>query len=102
MRARRVVYTEEYYTDLNAILLWLANTSSPTSAIRVVDDIDNYVAHLDLASERGIARNDLGPGIRMVPHARAVVAVEVTDDTVTVLRVFYGGQDWESAFAEEH
>lgn len=50
----------------------------------------------------GPARPALGVGIRILPIVRAVVVVYVSDDqTVTVVRVLYGGRDIEAALIEE-
>lgn len=61
--------------------------------------IDTCCLELDLASERGHLRDDVRPGLRIVGFKRRVtVAFSVDHDHVTILRVFYGGQDWEDAF----
>ena len=42
-------------------------------------------------------RPDLRPGLRIVPYGRSVViAYQVTENTVDVVRIFYGGQDYET------
>ncbi|WP_306121016.1 hypothetical protein [Roseitalea sp. MMSF_3504] len=44
-------------------------------------------------------RDDLLPGLRIVGFERRItIAFTIDDDTVTFLRFFYGGQDWEDAF----
>ena len=98
MRTRRVIYEDQVAQDLKAIFRWLAESASPLSAIGVVDDIEEFISRLDLASERGMGRDDLRPGLRIIGRGRAVIAFAVDDETVVVLRVFYGGQDWERAF----
>lgn len=100
MKARRVVYAESYFQDLRSILHCLAETTSPDTAIGIVDRIETFAARLDMAAERGIARNDLGAGVRAIPFERAILIVVVEDDKVTVARVFYGGRDWEAAIRD--
>lgn len=55
-----------------------------------------YIAKFDIASERGSARDDILPGLRIVGfEERLSIAMKVDGDTVVILRVFSGGQDWE-------
>jgi plasmid stabilization system protein ParE len=50
---------------------------------------------------RGARRNDIRPGLRVFGFRRRVsIAFEVTDNVVTVLGIFYGGQNFETAFDE--
>lgn len=45
---------------------------------------------------RGHHRNDIRPGLRIVGFERRVtIAFCVDESAVTILRVFYGGRDWE-------
>ena len=42
-------------------------------------------------------RPDLRPGLRVIPYGRSVViAYQVAGDTIEILRIFYGGQDYET------
>ena len=55
----------------------------------------------DLASERGRKRDDVRPGLRIAGFERRVtVAFMVENDRVIILRLFYGGQEWEREFSE--
>jgi plasmid stabilization system protein ParE len=50
----------------------------------------------------GIAREDIRPGLRTAFfRKRIVIAYAITSKTVTILGVFYGGQDYESLLREE-
>jgi toxin ParE1/3/4 len=43
-------------------------------------------------------RDDIRPGLRVVGFERRVtIAFAVGEAGVTIVRVFYGGQDWEEA-----
>ena len=65
-----------------------------------IERLEAWCLGFDLASERGHARNDIRPGLRIVGfERRVIVAFTVDEDRVVFLRVFYGGQDWEHAFA---
>lgn len=51
---------------------------------------------LDLASERGTARDDISDGLRIVGfEKRVIMALRMEFGVVVIMRVFYGGQDWE-------
>ena len=65
-------------------------------AFNYVDRIEAFCYGLDLASERGSRRDDIRPGLRVLGFERRLtIAIAVTPDQITVLRLFYGGQDWE-------
>ena len=49
--------------------------------------------------DRGIKRDDLRPGLRILGfERRAAIALQVTADSVTILRILYGGRDLETVF----
>jgi toxin ParE1/3/4 len=50
-------------------------------------------------SDRGIRRDDLRPGLRILGfERRAVIAFHIASEVVTILRILYGGRDLEAAF----
>ena len=64
--------------------------------MRYLNRLEDYCNNLDLASERGQLRDDIRPGLRVVGFERRVaIALLVDAERVVVLRLFYGGQDWE-------
>ena len=97
MRKRRVVLAPEALADLAAISDWLRDEASATVARRYLARIKKRLAGLAHASERGTVRDDIAEGLRVIGIASsASVAFRVQDERVTVLRVVYGGQDWQS------
>jgi len=67
-----------------------------TSRSDISERIEAYLQKFDLAAERGARRDDIRPGLLTIGFERRVtIAFSATDDRVTILRVFYGGQDWE-------
>lgn len=51
---------------------------------------------------RGVPREDIRPGLRVTHHkGRTLIAYAVDEDTrtVSVLGIFYGGQDYEAALS---
>lgn len=64
-----------------------------------LDRVEAFVRSLSFGSERGTRRDDVRPGLRTVGFERRLtVAFVVDDNSVTVLRVFGAGRDWESSF----
>jgi toxin ParE1/3/4 len=53
--------------------------------------------------ERGRRRDDLRPGLRTTAFRRRVtIAFHITEMTVTIDRVFYGGRDLKPLFDDEN
>ncbi len=49
--------------------------------------------------ERGTRRDDLRRGLRTIGfERRATIAFQVMQDEVVIIRIFYGGRDYERAF----
>jgi len=96
VKRRRVVFAPEARTDLLNIYDWIAGAISPAVAIGYIERLEAWCMRFDIASERGRARHDLRPGLRVVGFERRLtVAFTVSEDRVTILRLFHGGRDWE-------
>jgi toxin ParE1/3/4 len=53
---------------------------------------------LDMFPQRGTLREDIRPGLRLVPYRdSAEIAFTIDRDEVLIVGVFYGGQDYEIA-----
>ena len=53
---------------------------------------------LESFPERGTRRDDIRPGLRVIGfERRATIVFQVLEDEVIIVRVFYGGQDYEAA-----
>jgi toxin ParE1/3/4 len=68
-------------------------------ADRTVEAIRSFVKSLAEVPHRGTRRDDLRPGLRIVPfkkHTAIAFEIDETAGVVTILRVFYGGQDYET------
>ena len=64
-----------------------------------IQRIEDCCRNLSVFPDRGIRRDDLRPGLRVLGFERRVaIALQVTDDTVTILRILYGGRDLETVF----
>ena len=101
MIRRIFVYSPAAREDLFALYDRIAAVTSHNVAraygLRLRDNIEGF----DLASKRGTPRDDIRRGLRTVGFERRVtIAFRVQAERVLILRVFYGGQDWEAALRE--
>ena len=100
MRQREVAFSPEAIDDLNRLYDWITSVAGPTVALRYIERIEAFCMGLDLASERGVLREDIRPGLRVVGFERRLtVAFSVGAEIVTIYRLFYGGQNWEDVLA---
>jgi len=86
----------DYIAIIEHIERW---TGDRDLADRTVDTIRTYIRGFPERPHRGTKRDDLRPGLRIVPFKkRTAIAFEVDERqrVVTILRVFYGGQDYET------
>ncbi len=99
---RRVVFRREALAQLEDLYDYVADHGSPQAASDLVDSIVAFCEDLEPFPLRGIARDDIRPGLRTIGYRRrGVVAFLVRDDTVVVLGVFYGGRDYEPLLRDE-
>lgn len=99
MKERRVVFSPEAEADLEAIYDFIADAAAPSVAISYIERLEAYCAGMALASERGHRHDDVRPGLRVVGFEwRITIAFTVSAEAVTILRIFYAGLDWETAF----
>jgi toxin ParE1/3/4 len=100
VKQREVVFSPEAINDLNRLYDWITSVAGSTVALRYIERIESFCMGLDLASERGVLREDIRPGLRVVGFERRLtIAFSVGTETVTVYRLFYGGQNWEEVLA---
>ena len=96
---RRIEFSPEALGDLIDLYDYIAQRDGAERAIGYIDRIEAYCRDLSVFPERGVRRDDLRPGLRILGfERRAVIALHVTADTVTILRILYGGRDVETVF----
>jgi len=81
--------------DLRSLYAFIRDErKSPVIAINYVRRIYDYCKSFSQFPHRGTKRDDLRPGIRLIGFERRVtIAFTVTDDTVLIARILYGGRD---------
>ena len=91
---RKVVFAPEARDDLTDLYRFIAERSNSDRAMAYVDRIEAHCRGFSDYAERGLRRDDLFPGLRVVGFERRVtIAFHVDADTVTFLRILYGGRD---------
>lgn len=76
----------------------------PDVAARYVNGLVDFCEKLNTFPERGSRRDDLLPGLRVMGyHKRTNVAVivDAPNQTVHVVGIFHGGQDYETTLGDE-
>ena len=92
-----VVFTPEALAQVEELFRYVARVAGPDVASRYTNAIVTYCEGLHTFPHRGTRRDDIRPGLRITNYKkRAVVSFEVEADVVSVLGVYYGGQDYES------
>lgn len=96
-----VAFAPEALAQLDALEDYISKTESPIVAARFIDNIISYCDSLSVFPLRGKCRNDLLPGLRITHyrHTTAIAfSVAAETETVSILGVFYGGQDYAAQF----
>jgi toxin ParE1/3/4 len=99
----RVVFTPDAENHLVELFRSIAGAASPDRAA-YVEALIGYIEALAEFPRRGLARDDIRPGLRTTSYRkRTVVAFAVFDGVVAILGVFHGGRDYEATLrgAEE-
>ncbi|MEH6350396.1 MULTISPECIES: type II toxin-antitoxin system RelE/ParE family toxin [unclassified Pseudomonas] len=96
--AYSVDFVPEALEQLAALYSYIATASSPETAQRYTNAIVTYCEELRTFPHRGNQRDDIRPGLRITNYRkRTVIAFVVDAEQVSILGVFYGGQDFEVA-----
>ncbi|NWE76382.1 type II toxin-antitoxin system RelE/ParE family toxin [Pseudomonas yamanorum] len=99
-----VAFSPRAVAQLDELEDYISQTGSPAVAARYVDAIITYCENLSLFPLRGISRDDLLPTLRTTHYRHATIiafTVDAMTETVSVLGVFYGGQDYAALLQGE-
>ena len=102
VKAVEVTFREAAITDIQDVYRWVYEVSlDPETAQRFTSRLVQACLRIGDVPSGGRPRDDLLPGLRMVPfEKRAVIAYVIKDGTVEITNVFYGGRDYESLLRE--
>jgi toxin ParE1/3/4 len=100
--SHRVVFSPEAEEQLAALYGYIAAAASPDIAARYTEAIVSFCESLRTFPHRGNMRDDVRPGLRITNYKkRAVIAFAVDSEQVSIIGVFYGGQDYESILQDD-
>lgn len=95
MRRRVVTFAPEARSDLLRLGDWIVERAGVDVALNYIERLEAYCASFETAGERGQRRDDIRAGLRIVGFERRVaIAFTVSATEVTILRLYYGGQNW--------
>ena len=98
----RVVCSPEAVEQLAELYRYIAKAASPDVAAQYTEAIVSYCESLDAFPLRGSQRDDVRPGLRITNYKkRAVIAFDVDTEVVSIIGVFYGGQDYETVLRDD-
>ncbi|MEW6515254.1 MAG: type II toxin-antitoxin system RelE/ParE family toxin [Pseudomonadota bacterium] len=98
----RVVFSPEAEEQLADLYRYIAAATSSGIAERYVNAIIGYCETLETFPLRGAQRDDIRPGLRITNYkGRTVIAFAVDTRQVSIIGVFYGGQDYETALQDD-
>jgi plasmid stabilization system protein ParE len=97
-----VVYAPEAEDQLVALYFQVSAAASPEIASRYTEAIVDQCESLTTFPMRGARRDDIRTGLRVFGFRRRVsIAFEVTGEVVTILGIFYGGQNFEATLEQD-
>lgn len=97
MQRYSVIFTPEAAGQLDSLYGYVAAAASPEVALRYTNAIVSYCEGLSTFPHRGTRRDDIRPGLRVTNYKkRAVIAFNVDAKLVSIIGIYYGGQDFES------
>jgi plasmid stabilization system protein ParE len=98
----QVVFAPEALEQLAELYRYIALAASPEIAAGYTDAIVNYCEGLSAFPHRGTTRDDIRTGLRITNYKkRAVIAFAIDEQCVSILGVFYGGQDYETILQDD-
>ena len=98
----RVVFSPEAVEQLAELYRYIAKAASPDVAAQYTEAIVSYCESLDTFPLRGSQRDDVRLGLRITNYKkRAVIAFDVDTEVVSIIGVFYGGQDYETFLRDD-
>lgn len=97
-----MIFSPEAAEQLADLYRYIAEAASPDVAMRYTEAIVSYCESLRNFPQRGARRDDVRPGLRITNYKkRAVIAFDVDGELVSIIGVFYGGQDYETILQDD-
>lgn len=97
-----IIFSPEAEDDLIQLYAYVAVRSGEATALNYVERIEAYCLSFADFPERGLRRDDLLPGLRVVGFERRVsIAFHIDSGRVTFDRILYGGRDIDAAIGKD-
>lgn len=98
----RVEFSPEAEEQLAELFHYIAKAASPDTAARYTEAIVSYCESLSTFPHRGTMRDDVRLGLRTTNYRkRTVIAFSVDAERVSIIGIFYGGQDYATILQED-
>ncbi|MCB8877226.1 type II toxin-antitoxin system RelE/ParE family toxin [Acidisoma silvae] len=92
--ATEVVFAPEALRDLIGLYDYVSDKAGAQIALNFADTIRRYCLTFGTFPQRGMRRDDLRPGLRVVGFRRRItIAFHVAPDRVVIDRILYAGRD---------
>jgi toxin ParE1/3/4 len=102
MKRYEVVFTPEAEEQLAQLYRYIAENANADVALRYTNAVVEYCEGLATFPLRGTPRDDIRPGLRTTSYRRRTeIAYTVEDEKVSIIGVFHGGRDYETALQPE-
>ena len=96
MKRYEVSFRPQAEADLFDLYRYIARESGTAVAGAYIDRIETACLALETFPERGTRRDDLRLGLRTMGfERRATIVFQVMEREVIIVRIFYGGRDYE-------
>ncbi|CDZ73077.1 type II toxin-antitoxin system RelE/ParE family toxin [Neorhizobium galegae] len=92
--SHKVVFGRRASDDLEDLLIYLSPEMGAEQARTYVGKIQSYCLGFSTFPKRGMLRDDIRPGIRLVGYRyKATIAFFVEEDVVFIARIFHRGRN---------
>lgn len=89
---------------LDELRAYIADRADQDTADRYIDAVIHHCEDLNIFPHRGMQRDDIRPGLRVINYRKRTVigfAVDETTRRVAILAITHGGQDFSTVFASD-
>lgn len=102
MNEYQVIFAPEAEEQLLTLYRYIAEAANAVTAQEYTENIISYCENLSTFPHKGNRRDDLIAGLRVTNwRKRTVIAFVVEEDTVKILGIWHGGQQYETVFSDE-
>ena len=102
MKPHDVVFAPEAEEQLAELYRYIEENAGAEVALRYTSAVIEYCEGLDTFPLRGTPRDHIRLGLRTTSYKRRTeVAYTVEDGTISIIGVFHGGRDYETALQPE-